>query len=173
MKIDFFPVFVFNWYSNYFYFNIKFFALFKEVELAAREESLKLKEAQLQKEQEEKDLLKGAGEEKVEEELSKEAVKEAEKVISEDLATGSETVKEFSKAVEELNFKETKAAPVAGKPGLRRQAKFTRDGILWVVAIVKSFVNKQAGSWLLTQEWTTNQKPGQQVDPTLDNDYNS
>ena len=100
MKIDFSPVFVFNWYSNYFYFNIKFFALFQEVELAAREESLKLKEAQLQKEQEEKDLLKGAGEEKVEEELSKEAVKEAEKVISEDLATGSETVKEFSKAVE-------------------------------------------------------------------------
>ena len=40
--------------------------------------------------------------------------------------------------------------------------------ILWVVVIVKSWVNKQAGFWLAAQEWTTNQKPGQQVDPTLD-----
>ena len=48
----------------------------------------------------------------------------------------------------------------------------TRDGNLWVVVIVKSWVNKLAGSWLAAQEWTTNQKPGQQVDPTLDNEYN-
>ena len=41
------------------------------------------------------------------------------------------------------------------------------------VVIVKSCVNNQAGSWLATQEWTTNQKQGQQVDPTLDNDHNS
>ena len=47
-----------------------------------------------------------------------------------------------------------------------------RDGNLWVAAIVKSCVNRQAGSWLAAQEWTTNQKPGQQVDTTLDNDYN-
>ena len=33
----------------------------------------------------------------------------------------------------------------------------------------------QQASWLLIgcKEWTTNQKSGQQVDPTLDNDYNS
>ena len=48
-----------------------------------------------------------------------------------------------------------------------------RDGNLWVVVIVKNWVNKQAGSWLATQEWSTNQKLGQQVDPTLDNDYDS
>ena len=42
-----------------------------------------------------------------------------------------------------------------------------------VVVIVKSFVKKQAGSWLAAQECTTNQKPGQQVDPTLENDFNS
>ena len=47
-----------------------------------------------------------------------------------------------------------------------------REGTLCVVVIVKSCVNKQAGSWLAGQEWTTNQKPGQQVDPTLDNDSN-
>ena len=47
------------------------------------------------------------------------------------------------------------------------------DGNLSVVVIVKSCVKcKQAGSWLAVQEWTTNQKPGQQVDPTLDHDYN-
>ena len=46
-------------------------------------------------------------------------------------------------------------------------------GNLWVVVIVKSCVNKLAGSLLATQEWTTNEKPGQQVDPTLDNDYDS
>ena len=43
-----------------------------------------------------------------------------------------------------------------------------RDGNLWVVVIVKSCVNKQAGSCLASQEWKTNQKPGQQVDPILD-----
>ena len=32
----------------------------------------------------------------------------------------------------------------------------TWDGNLWVVVIVKSWVNKQAGSWLAAQEWTTN-----------------
>ena len=48
-----------------------------------------------------------------------------------------------------------------------------RDGNLWIVVIVKSCFNQQAGSWLAAQEWTTNQKQGQQVDPTLDNDYNS
>ena len=36
------------------------------------------------------------------------------------------------------------------------------------VVIVKTCVNKQAGSLLAAQEWTINQKPGQQVDPTLD-----
>ena len=40
----------------------------------------------------------------------------------------------------------------------------------WVVVIAKSCVNKQAGSWLAAQEWTTNRKPGQQFDPTLDID---
>ena len=49
----------------------------------------------------------------------------------------------------------------------------TRDGSLWVVVIVKSCVNEQAGSWFATQEWTTNQEPGQQVEPTLDTYYNS
>ena len=44
----------------------------------------------------------------------------------------------------------------------------TRGGNLWVVVIVKIWVNKQTGSWLAAQEWTTNQKPEQQVDPTLD-----
>ena len=39
---------------------------------------------------------------------------------------------------------------------------------IWVVVIVKSFVNKEAGFWLATQEWTTNQKPGKQFDTTLD-----
>ena len=48
-----------------------------------------------------------------------------------------------------------------------------RDGNLLLVVIVKSWVNKQAGSWLAAQQWTTNQMPGQQVDQTLDNDYNS
>ena len=48
-----------------------------------------------------------------------------------------------------------------------------RDGNLWVVDIVKRWVNKQAGSWLSTQEQTTDQKPGQQVDPTIDDDSNS
>ena len=43
-----------------------------------------------------------------------------------------------------------------------------RDENLGVVVIVKSWVNKQAGSWLAAQEWTTYQKPGQEVDPTLD-----
>ena len=43
-----------------------------------------------------------------------------------------------------------------------------RGGTLWVVVIVKSCVNKRAGSWLSAQEWTTNQKPGRQVDPALD-----
>ena len=47
-----------------------------------------------------------------------------------------------------------------------------RDGNLLVVVIVKSCVNKQTGSWLAGQEWTTNQKPDQQVDTTLVNDYN-
>ena len=41
-----------------------------------------------------------------------------------------------------------------------RALEETRDGNLWVVVIVKSWVNKPAGSWLVTQEWTTNQKPG-------------
>ena len=50
--------------------------------------------------------------------------------------------------------------------------KDIRDGSLWVVVNVKSCVNKQAGSWSAAQEWTTNQKPDQQVDPTLDHDYN-
>ena len=45
-----------------------------------------------------------------------------------------------------------------------------RDGNLWVLVIFKSCVNKRAGSWFATQEGTTNQKPGQQVDPTFDND---
>ena len=45
----------------------------------------------------------------------------------------------------------------------------SRDGNLNIVVIQKSCVNKQPASWL---QWTTNQKPGQQVDPTLDNDYN-
>ena len=44
----------------------------------------------------------------------------------------------------------------------------SRDGKFWVEVIVKSCVNKQDGSWLAAQEWTTNQKPGQQVDPALD-----
>ena len=48
-----------------------------------------------------------------------------------------------------------------------------RYGNLSVVVIVKSCVKKQAGSWLAIQEWTTNKKPIEQVDPTLDNDYNS
>ena len=51
-----------------------------------------------------------------------------------------------------------------------RNSVVTRDGNLWVVVIVKSWVNKQPGSWLAAQEWTTNQKPGQQVDTTLEND---
>ena len=42
------------------------------------------------------------------------------------------------------------------------------DGNLWIVVIVKICVNKQADSWLAAQEWTTNQKPGQQVETTLD-----
>ena len=33
---------------------------------------------------------------------------------------------------------------------------------------VKHWVNKQAGSWSAAQEWTTNQRLGQQVDTTLD-----
>ena len=37
------------------------------------------------------------------------------------------------------------------------------------VVIVKSFVKKQAGSWLAAQELATNQ----QVDQTLDTEYNS
>ena len=41
-----------------------------------------------------------------------------------------------------------------------------------LLVIVKSCFNKRAGSWLAAQEWTTNQKPGQQVDTALDNDYN-
>ena len=55
----------------------------------------------------------------------------------------------------------------------RERRKQIRGGNLWVGVIVKSWVNKQAGSWLATQEWSTNQKPGQQVDPILDSDYNS
>ena len=43
-----------------------------------------------------------------------------------------------------------------------------RGGNLLDVVIVKSYVNLQAGSWLAAQEWTTNQKPGQLIDPTLD-----
>ena len=44
----------------------------------------------------------------------------------------------------------------------------SRDGNFWAVVIVKSCGNKQAGSWLAAQELTANQKPGQQVDQTLD-----
>ena len=33
---------------------------------------------------------------------------------------------------------------------------------------VKSCVNKQASSWIAAQKWTTDQKPSQPVDPTLD-----
>ena len=55
----------------------------------------------------------------------------------------------------------------------QRGAKTSRDGNLWVVVIVKSCVNKQAGSGSAAQEWTTNQKPGQQGGTTLDFDTNS
>ena len=48
-----------------------------------------------------------------------------------------------------------------------------RDGNFCHVVIVKSCVNKQTGSWLATQECTTNQEPGKQIDPTLDDDSNS
>ena len=49
-----------------------------------------------------------------------------------------------------------------------------RDGNFWVAFIVKSWwVNEQIRSWLATQGWTTNQKQGRQLDPTLDTDYNS
>ena len=51
--------------------------------------------------------------------------------------------------------------------------KYSGDGNLRFVVIVKSWVSKQTGSWLAAQEWTTNQKPGQQIDPTLDQDYKS
>ena len=48
-----------------------------------------------------------------------------------------------------------------------------RDGNLW--HLVKSRVGSMdwPGFWLAVQELTTNQKPGQQVDPTLDYDSNS
>ena len=36
------------------------------------------------------------------------------------------------------------------------EAEPARDGNLWVVVLVKSFVNKQVGSWLAAQEWTLN-----------------
>ena len=53
-------------------------------------------------------------------------------------------------------------------PGGGRGTASYRDGNLWDVVIVKSCVNIQAGSWLATHEWPTNQKAGQQVDPTLE-----
>ena len=36
-----------------------------------------------------------------------------------------------------------------------------------IVVMLKSWVNKQAGSWLAAQELTTNQEPGQLIDSTL------
>ena len=50
----------------------------------------------------------------------------------------------------------------------KKKENSPRDGNLCVLVIVKSCVNKYAGSWLAAQEWATNLKPGQQVDLTLD-----
>ena len=66
-----------------------------------------------------------------------------------------------------------RGAKNAPGPGSPPSPSPSWNGNLWVVVTVKTWVNEQADSWLAALEWTTNQKSGQQGDPTLDNDFNS
>ena len=90
-------------------------------------------------------------------------------------AAGSRKVADFPPATTIISQDDLKLPKLdkARQAYVNRYYPNGRDGSLLVEVIVNSCVNNQAGSWLAVQEWTTNQKPGQQVDPALDSDYNS
>ena len=55
--------------------------------------------------------------------------------------------------------------PVKGPEEVKQVRKFIS------CSHCQSWVNKNAGFWWSAQEWTTNHKPGQEVESTLDNEY--